>query len=298
MLVRERADRSLQQPGDAAQYLNLPELGVIPSDRGNSARLYGASEAGTHTLIPSPAGDAQEVALATFKRRPSLLAESFHDTLTSILFSGQNGTQPQIIALTSASPSEGKTTVSSNLAAALAEINQKVLLIDADMRRPRLHHVFGTPNAEGLSSLLKSHKPILELPKSPVVAETPVPGLSLISSGPAVSNAANLLYSPRLAELLRTARGEFDYVLIDTPPMLQLADARIISQHCDTVIMVVRAGKTTRDAGRAARQKFAQDGTPVLGVILNDWVPGLNGYGYDSKYYERYAKYYNVKKAE
>jgi Mrp family chromosome partitioning ATPase len=97
---------------------------------------------------------------------------------------------------------------------------------------------------------------------------------------------------------LRTARGEFDYVLIDTPPMLQLADARIISQHCDTVIMVVRAGKTTRDAGRAARQKFAQDGTPVLGVILNDWVPGLNGYGYDSKYYERYAKYYNVKKAD
>ena len=111
-----------------------------------------------------------------------------------------------------------------------------------------------------------------------------------------MSNASNLLYSPRLAELIRAARGEFDYVLIDTPPMLQLADARIISQHCDTVILVVRAGKTTRDAGRAARQKFAQDGTPVLGVILNDWVPGLNGYGYDKKYYDRYAKYYNVKK--
>ena len=88
----------------------------------------------------------------------------------------------------------------------------------------------------------------------------------------------------------------FDYVLIDTPPMLQLADARIISQHCDMVILIIRAGKTTRDAARAARQKFQQDGTPILGTILNDWVPGLNGYGYDKKYYDRYAKYYNVKK--
>jgi succinoglycan biosynthesis transport protein ExoP len=118
----------------------------------------------------------------------------------------------------------------------------------------------------------------------------------LMPSGPAVSNASNLLYSPRLAEVIRAARSEFDYVLIDTPPMLQLADARIISQHCDTVILVIRAGKTTRDAARAAHQKFQQDGTPILGTILNDWVPGLNGYGYDKKYYDRYAKYYNVKK--
>ena len=265
VLVRERADRSLQQPGDAAHYLNLPELGVIPSDRANSAPIYGYG--GRRTPIPQPSEDVQEVALATFKRRPSMLAESFHDTLTSILFSGQNGTQPQIIALCSPSPSEGKSTVSSNLAAALADINQKVLLIDADMRRPRLHKIFGLTNIEGLSSLLKSPQPVLELPKSPVIAETQVPGLSLLCSGPAVSNAANLLYSPRLAEVLRAARGVFDYVLIDTPPMLQLADARIISQHCDTVIMVVRAGKTTRDAGRAARQKFGQDSTPILGVI-------------------------------
>lgn len=297
VLVRERADRSLQQPGDATQYLNLPELGVIPSDRSSSARLYGGGEEGSsRTLIPTPSGEQQEVALATYKRRPSLLAESFHDTLTSILFSGQNGIQPQIIALCSASPSEGKTTVSSNLAAALADINQKVLLIDADMRRPRLHHIFGTSNTEGLSSLLKGHQPILGSPKSPLIVETEVPGLCLMSSGPAVSNASNLLYSPRLAEVLRAARGEFDYVLIDTPPMLQLADARIISQHCDTVILVVRAGKTSRDSARAARQKFQQDGTPVLGVILNDWIPGFNGYGYDKKYYDRYAKYYNVKK--
>jgi len=296
VLVRERADRSLQQPGDVAQYLHLPELGVIPSDRSSSARLYSGAATGGRTLVPTLTGEAQDVALATYKRPPSLLAESFHDTLTSILFSGQSGIQPQIIALCSASPSEGKTTVSSNLAAALAEINQKVLLIDADMRRPRLHHIFGVANTEGLSSLLKGHQPILGSPKAPLIVETEVPGLCLLSSGAAVSNASNLLYSPRLAELLRAVRGEFDYVLVDTPPMLQLADARIISQHCDTVILVVRAGKTSRDSARAASQKFRQDGTPVLGVILNDWIPGFNGYGYDKKYYDRYAKYYNVKK--
>jgi len=297
VLVRERADRSLQQPGDAAHFLNLPELGVIPSDRaGTAARLYGAHSA--VSLAAAQSNEAQEVALATFKRRPSLMAESFHDTLTSILFSGQNGIQPQVIVMCSASPSEGKTTVSSNLAAALAEINQKVLLIDADMRRPRLHHIFGVANDEGLSTILKNHTPILGRPKPPLVVETEVPGLCLMPSGPAVSNASNLLYSPRLAELLRATRSEFDYVLIDTPPMLQLADARIMSQHCDTVILVVRAGKTTRDAARAARQKFQQDGTPILGIVLNDWIPGLNGYGYDSKYYDRYAKYFNVKREQ
>ena len=298
VLVRERADRSLQQPGDAAHYLNLAELGVIPSDRsGVAARVYGGTRKPL-SLIASQNNEATEVALATYKRGPSLLAESFHETLTSILFSGQNGIQPQVIALCSASPSEGKTTVSSNLAAALAEINQKVLLIDADMRRPRMHHIFGVSNVEGLSSLLKSHSPIQGRPKPPLVVETEVPGLCLMSSGPAVSNASNLLYSPRLAELLRAVRSEFDYVLIDTPPMLQLADARILSQHCDTVILVVRAGKTTRDAARAAKQKFVQDGTPILGTILNDWIPGQNGYGYDSNYYERYAKYYNLEKTK
>jgi capsular exopolysaccharide synthesis family protein len=126
--------------------------------------------------------------------------------------------------------------------------------------------------------------------------ETLVPGLSVMPSGPAVSNAANLLYSPRLAEMIRAIRSEFDFILIDTPPMLQIADARIIGQHCDSVILVVRAGKTTRDTARAAKLKFQQDGTPILGSILNDWIPGQNGYGYDAKYYDRYAKYYSGRK--
>jgi polysaccharide biosynthesis transport protein len=294
VLVRERADRSLQQPGDAPRYLNIPELGIIPSDRLRGAvRLHGDR---SRLSIAAPGnGSLADVALATFKRKPSILAESFHDTLTSILFSGQNGHRPQVIALCSAGPAEGKTTVASNLAAALADINLKVLLIDADMRRPRLHHIFDVPNDEGLGTLLKGSSPILSRPKPPLVVETEVQGLCLMPSGHAKANPSNLLYSPRLAELIRAVRGEFNYILFDTPPMLQLADARILSQHCDTAILVFRAGKTTRDAARAALLRFQQDGTPVLGTILNDWHPGHNGYGFDSKYYDRYAKYYNVK---
>jgi Mrp family chromosome partitioning ATPase len=136
---------------------------------------------------------------------------------------------------------------------------------------------------------------IVTRPEAPTISDTETRNLSVMPSGPSSSSASNLLYSPRLAELLRVARASYDFVLIDTPPMLQLADARIIGQHSDAVIVVVRAGKTTRDAARGVCQKLRQDGTPILGTILNDWVPGINGYGYDSKYYEKYAKYYQAK---
>jgi Mrp family chromosome partitioning ATPase len=101
-----------------------------------------------------------------------------------------------------------------------------------------------------------------------------------------------LLHSPRLAELIRALRCEFDTIIIDTPPMLHLADARVMGQHCDGVILVVRAGKTTRDAALAAMRKFREDGTPILGTILNDWDPGKGDYAYGSyKDYKSYSKY-------
>jgi capsular exopolysaccharide synthesis family protein len=300
VLVRERADQTLQQPGDLKHHLGLPELGVIPADQIGSSRQLSAPAPSSLKLAQNGNGNGNGngsgPAASGYKRRPSLLAESFQDVLTSILFSSQDGTRPQVIAICSAAPSEGKSTVSSNLALSLADINQRVLLIDADMRRPRLHHLFEVENIAGLSNFLKEKSPISRGFALPILVETKVPGMFLLPSGPAVSNASNLLYSPRLVELFRALRGEFDMILVDTPPMLQLADARIISQHCDTVIMVVRAGKTTRDVALAAKQKFDQDGTPILGTVLNDWIPGVNGYGYDAKYYDRYAKYYNIKK--
>lgn len=296
VLVRERADRSLQQPGDLAVYLNVPELGVIPSDReGNpssAARGQNRSGGTAGAANLEAAANGNGVALATWKRKPSMLAESFQNTLTSILFSAAAGGRPRMMAISSAGPSEGKSTVTSNLAIALAEINQRVLIIDADMRRPSLHQIFGVSNDVGLSTLLNERSPIRGRPQSAYFAETEIPGLLVLPSGPTATNASNLLYSPRLSELLNALRNEFDAILIDTPPMLHLADARVLAQHCDSVVLVVRAGKTTRDAALAALKKFEQDGTPILGTILNDWDPRGGTSGYGGSYYKGYSKYY------
>jgi len=243
-------------------------------------------------LDGAAANNSNSVALATLKRKPSMLAESFQNALTSILFSAHHGERPRMMAVTSAGPSEGKSTVVSNLAIALAQINQRVLIVDADMRRPRVHQIFGVSNEIGLSTLLNERSAVRARPQSAYFVETEVPGLVVLPSGPIATNASNLLYSPRLAELLGALRSEFDSILIDTPPMLHLADARVLGQHCDSVILVVRAGRTTRDAALAALKKLEQDGTSVLGTILNDWDPTGGAVGYGGTYYRGYSKYY------
>jgi len=293
VMVRERADRSLQQPGDSAMYLNIPELGVIPSEKAiNSRRLYGYGQSAISNGQDVQAANGS-LSLAPRKPKSGLLAESFQTVLTSILFSNGNGDTPQVLVITSANPSEGKSLVASSLAAALSEINQRVVLIDADMRRPRQHEIFHLSNERGLSDLLKAKDDRFELA---ALQQTEMPGLCFLASGPPVAHASNLLHSPRLGELIRALRCEFDTVIIDTPPMLHLADARVLGQYCDGVILVVRAGKTTRDAALAAMGRFREDGTPVLGTVLNDWDPSKGGSGYgDYKGYKSYTAKYSTK---
>jgi capsular exopolysaccharide synthesis family protein len=303
VFVRESADRTLKAPGDAMSYLNVPELGVIPSTRTEPHKLpSGRREVLLTVRRPrrkdKPAeGNAAEpaqggVELVTWQRKPSLLAESFRATLTSILFSGQNGNYPRVLVLTSPGPEDGKTTMVSNLGLALAEINRKVLLLDADLRKPRLHDIFEVPNDSGLSDLLRSSEPIEGCPLELLARETKVPGLYVLPSGSKTHAISNLLYSARTAELMRRLRREFDAVLIDTPPMLHIADARVLGRLADAVVLVLRAGLTTRDGAVAAKQRFAEDGTPVLGTVLNYWDPDAGGYGYYDKYYY-YRRYYN-----
>jgi capsular exopolysaccharide synthesis family protein len=302
IVMRERADRTIQQPGDSAFYLNLPELGIIPSSKFESRprRRVGLPPpaGGSEALVPSTAaaannGRPDQVELVTWQRKPSLVAESFRSTLISILFSGENGGSPKVLVVTSAGPAEGKSTVTSNLGIAIAEVGQKVLLIDADMRRPRQHEIFAMENERGLSTLLRE-KVALNGDKSlgGLIRETEVPGLSILTSGPGTSAATNLIYGMHMPELLKYVRADFDIVLIDTPPMLQISDARVLGRMADRVIMVLRAGFTTRDAAVAARKRFDEDGTRVLGTILNNWNPksAPDGYyGYSSKYYHAYS---------
>ncbi|MCW5978486.1 MAG: polysaccharide biosynthesis tyrosine autokinase [Bryobacteraceae bacterium] len=270
VVVRERADRTLHEPADLAYHLNLPELGLIPK----------ASTA------------LSALCVSAVNPQTAVLAESFRSTLTSILFSSENGSRPRVLVLTSANPSEGKTTVAANLAEALAEVNQKVLLIDGDLRKPRLHEIFEVPKEHGLSDLLKDRAPLPESLNGSI-RQTKVPNLFLLTSGEASAGATNLLYSERMSRLLELFEKEFDMVLIDTPPMLQIPDARILGRLSDAVILVVRAGRTTRDLALAAKQRLSEDGTKLLGTVLNyfDHKRAAGSPYYYDKYY-RYQRYY------
>jgi capsular exopolysaccharide synthesis family protein len=313
VIMQERADRSIQAPGETAFYLNLPELGVVPaeSSRGGLRLRYSnnrksAAIAGPDDNPSNLPAVSHRVELTTWQRKPSAVAESFRATLVSILFSGENGSRPRVMVVTSANPAEGKSTVVSNLGIAVAEVNQKTLLIDADLRKPRLHDVFNLNNDNGLSDLLRSKGTIAESLAGGAIQSTHIPELFVMTSGSRTSAATSLLYSNRMPELLAKLRTEFETIFIDTPPMLQIPDARVLGRMVDRVIMVVRAGKTTRDAALAARQRFSEDGTQMLGTILNDWNPkrSPNGYyGYQSGYYyggyrNNYNGYYAPKKTD
>jgi succinoglycan biosynthesis transport protein ExoP len=278
-VIRERTDRTLRQPGHAPFWTDLPELGVIPSAsfvndktlKGVYSRIRGIEESANRK--GRRAERLKEALDLTFSdRERGYMAEAFRTVRTSILFVGERSKSPRTLVFTSAAPGDGKTTVVSNLGISLAEIGRKVLIIDADLNRPRQADIFGVPNDQGLSTLLKS--PQLK-PDSlaGLVQETKVPGLWILPSGPAAEATVSLLHSPRLAELLIWVKREFDMVLIDTPPMLQLTDARVLGRRIDAVVLVARAEQTTRDALSAASKQLAEDGIRVLGTILNDWNP-------------------------
>jgi len=303
VVLRERADRTLHDPGDIAYYLHLPELGVVPTanieltQRGFKVARAPQARDAVLGLNGQPAirDDALDdrVELVTWARKKSLISESFRTTLTSILFSGHNGDRPRTIVLTSASPKEGKTTVVCNLAIALAEINHKVLIIDADLRRPRMHNVFGVKNDDnGLSEILLKHEPLDDATLCAAVRPTHIPNLYILPSGRSRFNAASLLHSERLPELLRGLREQFDTILVDTPPMVNIPDARVLARLADGVILILRSAATTRDAALLAKQRFLDDGIPVMGTILNNWNPNTPGYGYYRNYYAGYYHYY------
>jgi capsular exopolysaccharide synthesis family protein len=265
VLVRDRFNRNIEAPGISQAYLRLPELGVIPAAKLASHRFAWFPPS---TKVPlrlkarGQNGTSQEHAT---------LAEAYRATLTSILLPTVNGEGPRVLVLTSPDPGAGKTTVTSNLGMATAEIGRRVLLVDADLRRPRLHRLFEIPNSFGLTDILRITTPLEEIPVSQLVRQTKIPGLCLVPSGPTTDGLSSLLYSPRLTEFLQRVAKEFDLVLIDAPPMLHFADARVLGRHSDGVILVLRSGQTKRDAAMLARQRFDEDGTCVLGTILNSW---------------------------
>lgn len=275
IVLRSRTDVSVQEPGEASVLLGIPELGVIPrarTGRGDAAMA----------LVP------REPRLEDPKGRLSLpasslvVADSFRAVLTSIILGGMTQ-QQRVLVVTSACSGEGKTTTAANLAITLANMNRKVLLIDGDIRNPRLHRIFGLKNSIGVTNLVKPPNGPDGL-LSPAIQTAAFPGLCVLTSGPAGLAGADVLYSAELAAMIEIYRERFDMVLIDTPPVLSIPDARVLGRIADGVVLVARAGKTSRTAIQSAFQRLVDDRSKVLGIILNDWNSKRSPYRYYGAY--------------
>jgi receptor protein-tyrosine kinase len=296
-IARSHSDTSIKAPGVLEAHLNLRELGIIPVASVDSAirALPGATDStngnGNRSKAVGEKTSKDCLELVTWSRKTSVISEAFRSTMTSILFSGENGDRPKVLVITSPSPQDGKSTVVSNLAIALAEVNHRVLLIDADMRRPRLHTIFDVPNTFGLSDVLHDRRPIEEYDEESLVRKTHIPDLYVLPAGPARTNLTRLLYSNTMTDLITRMRGSFDTILIDSAPVLSVPDARFVARSADAIVLVVRARQTHQEAAYAAAKCFEEDGRQILGTILNDWDPKLSPYGQG---YVPYGAYHHI----
>jgi succinoglycan biosynthesis transport protein ExoP len=295
IVVRDAEDRMIRLPGDATRVTNAPELGAIPSAKA-------AVTQNVLQLLRKQASSGSD--LISWKDGSSFLAESFRSALASLLFSrpqeDRNGSASttalsdqrresgNVIVVTSVREAEGKTTIVSNLGIALAQTDRRVLIIDADLRRPRLHRLFDICNSAGLVDFLKGASSITDTPTEALATPTNIPGLWIMPSGPGTTNIASLFYLSSAAQLIARVREEFDIVLIDTPPLLAFSDARALGRLSNGVILVARANKTRREELATGHQRLMEDHIPVIGTILNDWQPRDGGL---EKYAAAYSRY-------
>jgi capsular exopolysaccharide synthesis family protein len=268
---QEYLDDTLKTPDEVEQLVRLPALGVIPlfSPDGTSKASEGKLVSiGHHSQKGRPLG---------IQTDPAVL-EAFRSLRTSILLSANP--VPKIILITSALPGEGKTTMTVNLAAMLASLGSRVAIVDCDMRRPACHRATGVPNEPGFVQCLTGRVELRD-------GILPVPGvanLSVVPCGPIPPNPAELVSSPLAGELLGRLRAEFEYVILDSPPLLSVADARVLSTVSDAVVLVVRAYETSYEVVRRARSLLYDAGARILGVALNDVDVRKGGYGYGDYY--------------
>jgi polysaccharide biosynthesis transport protein len=290
-------------PGYASRVLNIPELGVIPSAETKTRLklLPQFSRKNGQGRVPSGNDKAlakaplQAIELVTWKEKPSLLAESFRLTLASLTRRETNGAPPAIVLVTSPGPGEGKTTVASNIAIARAETNRRVLLLETDLRRPRLATIFGLATATGWGDLILQEGEFRPEALDSLISPTGVPQLFALGGGAIGPESIHRVFnSPKVPLLLAALRRKFDMIVIDTPPVLYFPEARLMGRLSDGVILVIRSEYTDRMDALAAQEKLWEDGIPILGTVLNDWNPNNDRqkgrpYGGYYPYYHRYS---------
>lgn len=270
---QEYLDKTLKSSDDVERLLRLPSLGILPKFAVNgNGHLVDDGEEFTDKLIPVPTNGNGHHAPG-IQTAPDV-AEAFRSLRTSILLSATP--VPKLLLITSALPSEGKTTTALNLGATLASLNTRVVVVDCDMRRPAVHRAAGVDNKPGFVQCLTGHVELAEA----VLPVPGVPNLSVIPCGPIPPNPAEILSSHMTGELLRKLREEFEFVLVDSPPILSVADSRILATLTDAAVLVTRAHSTPYDVVRRARSLLYGANSRILGVALNDVDLERAGYGY------------------
>src|SRR5579862_7692963 len=285
--VLEGLDNTVRTPEQAQTISSLPSLGMIPL----GSRV-------TTELAPrrrlSLAASKEAVELVTQSRPKSQMAESYRSLRTSVLLTSVGG-PPRVILVTSALPEEGKTTTSINLAIVLAQKGARVLLVDADLRRPSIHKTLGMAPAAGLSNVLTANTEL----ESAIVRSTILPDLFLLPAGTPPPNPAELLASGNMKNVLSQLREQYDHIVIDTPPTLSVTDAVVTSAAADGVVLVIRSGQTTKQALRRARDLLLSVNARVCGVLMNAVDLNSPDYYYYYEYKGKYGnKYYEEDDAE
>ena len=272
----EYLDNSVKTPEDVEQLVRLPFFGLVP-EISHERRRRLEREASC------------PVEIITFGHPKSMLSEAYRNIRTSILLSF-SGSPPKKILISSPNPAEGKTTTAINTAIALSQTGARVLIIETDLRKPRIHRIFEQENGMGLSNFLSGNAEL-----DSIIRKTEIPNLFDILSGPLPPNPSELLGSSVFKIMIESLGEQFDHIVLDAPPILGFADSVVLSTSVDGVILVVQGGKTPRETLQRAKDVLLQVNARILGVVINRVNirrSGYDGYGY---YYYRYHHYYGEK---
>lgn len=261
-------DNTFRTPEDVEEILNTPFLGIVPNIQ----------------IKESDKPDSRDMIVQVNPRSTS--AEAFRSIRTNLLLSSADH-RPEVLLVTSPGPSEGKSLIAINLALILAQTGGSVVLVDADMRKPRIHKVFNVDDSKGLSTLLVERTEMNE-----VIVNSGIPNLYIIPGGPKPPNPSELLGSKRMTEILKELKGRFERIIIDSPPIIAVTDAPVISTICDGVVLVLKAGMTSKDLAKRSLKNLRDLNARILGAVLNDVDLEKDKYYYYYPYYNKYYKHY------